>query len=185
MSYVPKYVPYREALRLVAERVGLKEGQMNPLELACAEGLILPEVCDVYRRKWSQLKAGTWDRVEFYRGPAATRPPLEEGGGGISLESEVRVLMADIDRIWPKGGTSDLSAVPPDDDDYAFVRMQIEAIEHFKSTGRRPKKDELEKYFMDKKHLPGGTPITKRLATLMATLSRSPRAMKGGIKKLG
>ena len=32
MTYTVKYVPYSEALRLVAKRVGLKKGEMNPLD---------------------------------------------------------------------------------------------------------------------------------------------------------
>jgi len=115
-TFAPKYVPYREAARIVAERVGgLKAGQINPLELACRDGAILPEVCDVWRRNWRQVQPGSWDRMDFYRGPAEARPPLDEGwGGGISLEAdEARILMKEIDRLWPpedaSGGGADSS----------------------------------------------------------------------------
>ena len=37
MTYTVKYVPYSEALRIVAERVGLKKEEMNPLDIAIAE----------------------------------------------------------------------------------------------------------------------------------------------------
>ena len=54
-------------------------------------------------------------------------------------EDEVRVLMAEIDRLWSPATVAVTGlAVPPDDEDYTFVRMLIEAIEHFKSTGKSP-----------------------------------------------
>ena len=37
MTYTVKYVPYSEALRIVAERVGLKKEETNPLDIAIAE----------------------------------------------------------------------------------------------------------------------------------------------------
>ena len=185
--FVPKHVPYREAMRIVAERVDLKEGQLNPLESAYTEGAIVAEVDRHNTGKWKQLPTSSWATARIYTGPE--RPPVDPDSKLSRYQfglDQVRFLMADIDDLWsPVAGSVMGLAVPPDDDRYAFVRMQIDAIKHFESIGKHPpKKADLEQYFLDLKQLPGGTRITPRLADMMATLSRSPRAMKGGIKKL-
>jgi hypothetical protein len=188
MTFAPKYVPYREALRIVAERVGLKEGRANPLDLALAEDAILYEFCDAYRRGWKQAAPGCWNYPDFiYRGPPEARPPLEEGGGGHSLADEVRFSMIELNRLWPSAtvGVTSL-AMPPDDEDYIFARLLIEAIEHFKSTGKGPSqrtKKEVKQYFLDLKRLPDGRLITGHMAEKLATFCRSPRAMEGGNPK--
>jgi hypothetical protein len=186
MTFVPKYVFYREAARIVAERCGLKEGQANPLDAALSESLILPEVIVHGRRgQWRQIEPGEWNTLEIIKDNAFANP--NRGYSVVQGDDHVRILMAEIDRLWPPAATiaaTDLP-VPADDDRYAFIRMQIEAIKYFESIDKRPPKiGDLEKYFLDKKQLPDGTRITKRLAKIMATLSRSPRAMKGGIKRL-
>jgi hypothetical protein len=190
MTFVPKYVSYPEAARIVAERVGLKEGQTNPLDAALSESQILPEVI-VHSRpgQWRGLKPGEWDTLEnagkIIRNFAWANP--DRGYSVVQGDDHVRISMAEIDRLWPPAATASATdlAAPEDDDRYVFVRMQIEAIKYFESIDDRPPKiGDLVKYFLDKKQLPDGTRITKRLAGMMATLSRSPRAMKGGIKRL-
>jgi hypothetical protein len=188
MTFAPKHVPYREALRIVAERV-LKEGQMNRLDIALAQDAIKYEIRR-RRREWSEAPPDMWNRPGFiYRGPRESRPPLDEGGGGYSLEEddyEIRIAMAEIDRLWPLATTAaatvDLT-VPADDDRYTFVRLLKEAIE----TGKgQLKKDDLERYFLEeKKFLPDGTQITPNMARWLATFSRSPSAMRGGNKRTG
>ena len=128
------------------------------------------------------------ERSGFYLPRAArARPPLEEGGGGHSLEDEVRFSMAELDRLWSPATVAVTGlAMPPDDEDYIFARLLIEAIEHFKSTGKSPSertKKEVKKYFLDLGHLPDGSPITAHMAEKLATFCRSPQAMKGGNKK--
>jgi hypothetical protein len=181
MTFVPKYVPYREALRIVAERVGLKEGEFNPLDAALSESRILPEVI-VHGRpgQWRQVKPGEWDRLEIIRNMAWANP--NRGYSVVQGDDHVRILTTDLD-LWPPpaSAVTESVAVAADDDDYAFIRMQIEAVRHFK--GKTVKKAELVRYFLDKKSLPDGTPITQNLADMLATLSRSPRAMKGGNKR--
>jgi hypothetical protein len=96
----------------------------------------------------------------------------------------VRILTADLDRLWPPTATvATTDLVVPADDDYAFVRLLKEAIDHFKSTGKGPSertKKEVKQYFLDKERLPDGTRITTHMAEKLATFSRSPRAMEGG-----
>jgi hypothetical protein len=186
--FAPKYVPYHEALRIVAERVALKEGRTNPFDLALAEDAIFYEVCNIWRREWSQAPPGGWNARDFiYRGQPEARPPLEEGGGGHSLEDEVRFTMAELDRLWSPATVAVTSlAVPPDDGDFIFARLLIEAVEHFKSTGkgsRQRTKKEVKQYFLDLKRLPDGTEITAHMAEKLATFCRSPQAMKGGNKR--
>jgi hypothetical protein len=101
MTFVPKYVPYREALRIVAERVGLKEGQINPLDLALTEGAIAAEVDRHSWGIWKPLPALQWTTARIYKGHG--RPPMD-------LESkmsdyhfgldQVRISMAEIDGLW-------------------------------------------------------------------------------------
>ena len=185
--FVPKYVPYREALRIVAERAGLKEGQLNPLESAYTEGAVVAEVDRHNTGKWKQFPASSWATAKIYTGPG--RPPVDPDSKSSRYQfglDQVRFLMADIDNLWsPVAGSVTDLAVPPDDDRYAFVRMQIDAIKHFEGLDKHPPKiEDLERYFLGRKQLPDGTRITPRLAKIMATLSRPPRAMKGGIKRL-
>jgi hypothetical protein len=183
MTFVPTYVPYREAARIVAERVHLKKGQFNPLDAALSESRILPEVI-VHGRpgQWRRIAPGEWDRLEIIRDLAWANP--NRGFSVVQGDDHVRILMADLDRVWPPAATvaaTDLAV--PADDDYVFVRLLKEAIDHFKSTGKRPSerpKKEIKQYFLDKKQLPDGRPITTHMADSLATFCRSPRAMEGG-----
>jgi hypothetical protein len=182
IAFAPEYVPYREAARIVAERWGLKEGQFNPLDAALSESQILPEVIVHGRRgQWRRLKPGEWDTLEIIRAFACANP--NRGYSVVQGDDHVRILMADLDRLWPPATarTIDL-AVPADDDRYTFVRVLKEAIEAGKG---ELKKEDLERYFLEKKYLPDGTPITLNMAKWLATFSRSPSAMKGGNKRIG
>jgi hypothetical protein len=66
MTWAPKYVPYLEALRIVAERVGsLKGDQINPFDLAISEGAIPAEVCSLYDGVWRQLPDAAFGRPQL------------------------------------------------------------------------------------------------------------------------
>jgi hypothetical protein len=188
MTFVPKYVFYREAVRIVAERVGLKESQVNPLDAALSESQILPEVI-VHGRpgQWRRLKPGEWDTLEnagkIIRSFAWANP--NRGFSVAQGDDHVRILMAVIDRLWPPAAVVAATGlvVPADEDRYFFPKMILDAIDLFKKVKHPPKKEDLEQHFRKQK-LPDGTPISARLADAMATLSRPWQAMRAVIGKV-
>ena len=109
----------------------------------------------------------------------ALLPPVAVGRVGVADRPDAAVVARATTRV------TDL-VVPPDYEDHAFVRVLVEAIDHFKGTGKSPSeraKKEVKQYFLDLGRLPDGTEITAHMAEKLATFCRSPQAMKGGNKR--
>ena len=141
MTFAPRYIPYREAARIVAERCGLKEGRFNPLDAALSESLILPEVIVRERPgQWRQIKPGEWDRLEIIRD---AYPNPNKGFSVVEGDDHVRVLMAEIDRLWPPATAqiTDLAASPDDEDmRLSECRLKRSSTLRALASGRRRKK---------------------------------------------
>jgi hypothetical protein len=178
MTFAPKHVPYREALRLVAERADIKKGQINPLFCALDEAALLPEIR--IGGEWKKIQDGGWQKISvWFPSPIC----LDQPDAGQTANTDIRVSMSDIDKLWPSGVCG---AVPVPEYISPFIRMMLVATKHFKitATGPTPKKEEIKAHFLQQK-LPDGKSITDNQADMMATFIRPPGAMIGGQKKMG
>jgi len=94
VTFRPKYVPYDEARRLVAERLSLAPDAYNPLFAALEQGDIELEICR--KGKWATLGAG--EHLSIWRpNPYIQTKPKD----GQVLPSDVRIESAKIDKLWP------------------------------------------------------------------------------------
>lgn len=171
MTFQPKHLPYQEALRVVADRAKIAKDQVNPLHLALAEEALRVEV---------RGEDGKWNNAEkmpaiWFRNPYIGNH--QEPGSGQVAATDVRLAVADIDKLWPANGMT--SIVQPE---YIspFLQLMLEATAHFKiAPTSQPMKADLVSWFKKAK-LPDGTSPSDRLADAMATLCRSQEARAGG-----
>jgi hypothetical protein len=96
MTFEPKHVPCREALRIVAERANIKQDQINPLWLALEQKAIIPEI-----RKdgtWAQPSEGEQLSIWF---PNPLVGNYQAPSRDEVSHRDVRFAMADLDSLWP------------------------------------------------------------------------------------
>ena len=96
MTFEPRHVPCREALRIVAERANIKQDQINPLWLALEERAIIPEVR--MDGRWTQPSKGQRLSIWF---PHPLVGSYQAPGPDEVSHRDVRFAMADLDSLWP------------------------------------------------------------------------------------
>jgi hypothetical protein len=99
MNFVPKFLPYKEALRLVAERAKIQPGEANPLKLALDEAAIVPELRK--NGEWKKARDGEWGSLRvWFENPLVASHQQPEWNDQIP-HSDVRVERSEIDKLWP------------------------------------------------------------------------------------
>jgi hypothetical protein len=128
MTFMSKYVPHYEAEKIIAERLGVEKDRLNPLGLALSESAILPEVH--IDGEWKALSAGEWVTLKIFHPNSYVQsfPKDDE----ITLGA-VRLLRADIDRLWPASQTAPSrhnSGGRPPEFDWEEILIEMARIVH-------------------------------------------------------
>jgi hypothetical protein len=126
VTFRPKYVPFDEAKRQVAERLGLPPKAYNPIIAALGEGALLPEV----RRKgaWIKLKAGDWDEMSIWY-PSPYVFPSDPPEDWQTRHTDIRIECATLDEFWPDSSRSELPKTKggrPPAADWAAIEEALE-----------------------------------------------------------